>query len=148
MGSPVPESFSCTRINCCIPSFSNKWSLQAGLRNFPRISSRFDKKRLAARSIIPDPQMPMGVLSSMVWTTRSFESGSIHTRSITPGFAVMPILLTPPSSAGPAAPAQAISQSLLPTTISALVPTSTMRQGHSFLSRSEKRMPAIKSPPK
>ncbi len=40
--------------------------------------------------------------------------GFTRTRSITPGFAVMPIWLTPLSRAGPAAPAQAMSQSLFP----------------------------------
>ena len=55
------------------------------------------------------------------------------TLSMTPGPAIMPMLATPPSSAGPAAPAQATSQSLFPRTTSALVPTSTRMETSSLV---------------
>ena len=69
------------------------------------------RKSWAARSITPEPQIPMGGSSAMVWISNLRLAGSIVTRSMTPGPASMPIRVTPPSSAGPAAPAQPMSQS-------------------------------------
>ena len=52
-------------------------------------------------------------------------SGSIRTRSMAPGAARWPEEICAPSKAGPVGEEQASSRSRLPSTISALVPTST-----------------------
>ena len=52
-------------------------------------------------------------------------SGSMRTRSIAPGAARWPQLICAPSNAGPVGLEQASRRRLLPSTISALVPTST-----------------------
>ena len=122
---PAAASLRSTTTRCLIPSISFSWLLHLEATNFPRISSMPHKKRWAARSIRPEPQIPTGGRFSMVWISICKVSGSIATRSITPGPAIMPILAAPPSSAGPAAPAQAIIQFLFPRTTSAFVPTST-----------------------
>ncbi len=55
-------------------------------------------------------------------------AGSMRTRSIAPGAARWPQLICAPSNAGPVGLEQASSRSRLPSTISALVPTSTSRR--------------------
>ncbi len=119
----------------------------AGL-NFPLTSIILLKYRPATRSMMPEPQIPMGGLLSIVVYLIDPVSGSILTCSMAPLPARMPIRATPPSSAGPAAPAQAMNHSELPITTSAFVPTSMSMQIFSFWSRSHARMPEMRSPPK
>ena len=58
----------------------------------------------AIRSTMPEPQMPTGGRFPIVSICSAFFS-SIFTPHTAPGSARIPDLLTPPSSAGPAAPA-------------------------------------------
>ena len=64
----------------------------------------------------------------------SLVTGSISTRSIAPGAARWPELICAPSKAGPVGEEQASTLSLLPSRISALVPTSTTSDQISDLS--------------
>ena len=90
--------------------------------------------------MMPEPQMPVTPVlpvasakpgssdhSSQPITLKrgSSVSRSIRTRSIAPGAARWPLPICAPSKAGPVGDEQASSLSLLPSTISALVPTST-----------------------
>ena len=64
-----------------------------------------------------------------------------------PGAARMPWSISPPSKAGPAEQAHEMSQSLVPSTISPLVPTSMKRVSRSVANRPEEMTPAVMSPP-
>ena len=96
----------------------------------------------AIASMIPDPQIPvtpMFFVSSskpgssdqrsepMTLIFADSVSGSILTLSIAPGAALCPELICAPSKAGPVGLDAASTLSLLPTIISALVPTSTIK---------------------
>ena len=72
----------------------------------------------------PLPQMPTAGASSMVRNVGSQVASSMKTSSMAPGEARMPLRTPPPSKAGPAEQAHESSQSLLPSTISPLVPMS------------------------
>ena len=93
-------------------------------------------------SMIPDPQMPVTPVFSTAASnpsssdqrstpiTRNFGSSvslSMRIRSIAPGAARCPDEICAPSKAGPVGDDAANKRSLLPTTISALVPTSTIK---------------------
>ena len=90
--------------------------------------------------MMPEPQMPVTPVarvasakpgssdqSSQPITLKrgSSVSRSMRTRSIAPGAARWPQEICAPSKAGPVGEEQASSRSRLPSTISALVPTST-----------------------
>ena len=92
-------------------------------------------------SMMPDPQMPVTPLRAATFANLSSSdqaldpmtlkrgsrvSGSMRTRSMAPGAARWPLLICAPSKAGPVGLEQAISLCRLPSTISALVPTSTI----------------------
>ena len=116
----------------------------------------------ATTSIMPEPQMPV-ILSSLVESSKpasvdhssepitlnfgSSVSRSIRTRSIAPAVARCPALISPPSKAGPVGLEHTRSRSLLPSTISALVPTSTIRLIALSLSGLSARItPAVSAP--
>ena len=74
-------------------------------------------------------------------------SRSMRTRSIAPGAARWPQLICAPSNAGPVGLEHATSRLLLPSTISALVPTSTSSVISSVRSgRSARMTPAVSAP--
>ena len=74
-------------------------------------------------------------------------AGSMRTRSIAPGAARWPQLICAPSNAGPVGLEQASSRLRLPSTISALVPTSTSSVSFSDRSgRSARMTPAASAP--
>ncbi len=90
--------------------------------------------------MIPDPQMPVipvrrTARENVGWSDQNSEpttrirgssvSRSIRTRSIAPGAARCPLEIWAPSKAGPVGDEAASNRSALPSTISALVPTST-----------------------
>ncbi len=80
-------------------------------------------------------------------TRGSSVAGSMRTRSMAPGAARWPQLICAPSKAGPVGLEQASSRSRLPSTISALVPTSTSSVIASPRSgRSARIMPAASAP--
>ena len=74
-------------------------------------------------------------------------SSAMNTSSMAPSVARMPWATPPPSKAGPAEQAQEISQSLLPRTISPLVPMSMNRVSLSVANIPEESTPAVMSPP-
>ena len=76
---------------------------------------------------MPEPQIPTGAASPMVFHVVSRVCGSIQTCSMAPVTAGVPEVAPAPSNAGPAEHAQVTSQSELPNTISPLVPTSMNR---------------------
>ena len=94
----------------------------------------------AITSMIPEPQMPVTPVRAtasskpgssdhrsepMTLKRGSSVAGSMRTRSIAPGAARCPQLICAPSNAGPVGLEQASRRVRLPSTISALVPTST-----------------------
>ena len=116
----------------------------------------------AITSIMPEPQIPV-ILSSFVdspkWLsvdqssepiTRNLGSRvdrSILTRSIAPAVARCPALISPPSKAGPVGLEHTKRRSLLPRTISAFVPTSTIKLIASSVSGLSARItPAVSAP--
>ena len=82
----------------------------------------------AAMLISPEPQIPLGRTLPMVTIMGSSVAGSREKSSIAPSAARMPKVRPPPSNAGPAEQAAQASQSRLPITISALVPTSRIER--------------------
>ena len=111
---------------------------------------------------MPEPQIPV-ILRSRVDSLKpasldqssdpitlnlgSRVSRSIRTRSIAPAVARCPALISPPSNAGPVGLEQTRSRSLLPRTISAFVPTSTIKLIASSVSGLSARMtPAVSAP--
>ena len=71
----------------------------------------------------------------------------MRTRSMAPGAARCPPEICAPSKAGPVGEEQASSRSLLPSTISALVPTSTISMISSdSCGLSERITPAVSAP--
>ncbi len=101
----------------------------------------------ASRSINPEPVIPRGLIPLIVLNTGVSVSGSIVILSIAPGFARMPNRTSPPSSAGPAAPAHENIHSRLPSTTSKLVPISINRLTSSRSLIPQERMSAMMSPP-
>ncbi len=112
--------------------------------------------------MIPEPQMPVTPLRAMAALkpgssdhrsepmTLNFAAsviGSMRTLSIAPGAARCPQLICAPSKAGPVGLEQASRRCRLPSTISALVPTSTSSVSSSRVSgRSARIMPAASAP--
>ena len=95
----------------------------------------------------PLPQMPTAGASSMVRNVGSSVASSMKTSSMAPGEARMPSRTPPPSKAGPAEQAHESSQSLLPRTISPLVPMSMNSVSLSVAYMPDEMTPAVMSPP-
>ena len=95
----------------------------------------------------PLPQMPTAGASSMVRNVGSQVASSMKTSSMAPGEARMPSRTPPPSKAGPAEQAHESSQSLLPSTISPLVPMSMNSVSFSVAYMPDEMTPAVMSPP-
>ena len=128
----------------------------------PSSSITPDRYISAITSMIPEPQIPLtptrALLSAnsgssdhcsqpMTRKRGSSVSGSIRTRSIAPGAARCPALICAPSKAGPVGLDAASRRWRLPSTISALVPTSTSNTHSSARSgRSDRIMPAVSAP--
>ena len=74
-------------------------------------------------------------------------ASSMKTSSMAPGEARMPSRTPPPSKAGPAEQAHESSQSLLPSTISPLVPMSMNSVSFSVAYMPDEMTPAVMSPP-
>ena len=110
----------------------------------------------AIASTIPEPHTPVtrrpegrvvGPGSQPTATRGSSVSGSMRTRSIAPGAARCPQLICAPSNAGPVGLEAASSRSRFPSTISAFVPTSTIRfTSSSRCGPSERITPAVSAP--
>ena len=106
--------------------------------------------------MMPEPQTPVGVGAPgssdhaslpIVRKRSSSVSGSIRTRSIAPGAARWPHEICAPSKAGPVGLDAASSRSRLPSTISAFVPTSTIRLTMSWsCGASDRITPAVSAP--
>ena len=108
--------------------------------------------------MMPDPQIPVTAPGSnpgasdhasfpMTRSRGSRVAGSMRTRSIAPGAARWPQLIWAPSNAGPVGLDAASIRSRLPSTISALVPTSTTRLTSSRrYGASERMTPAVSAP--
>ena len=114
------------------------WALPAMVPSASRMPARYIS---ASASMIPEPQIPVTPVAAvasanpsssdqrsqpMTLTLTSSVSRSMRTRSIAPGAARWPASICAPSKAGPVGDDAASSRSLLPSTISALVPTSTI----------------------
>ena len=95
----------------------------------------------------PLPQMPTAGASSTVRKDGSKVASSTKTSSMAPAVARMPWRTPPPSKAGPAEQAQESSQSLLPSTISPLVPMSMKSVSLSATYMPLEITPAVMSPP-
>ncbi len=102
---------------------------------------------VATIMIRPEPQMPLGPTFPTVIIMGSNVLGSMEKSSIAPLLARMPCLMPPPSKAGPAEHAAQASQSLLPITISALVPISIYNVSLSVRYIPDPMTPATISPP-
>ena len=116
----------------------------------------------AKASMMPDPQIPVTPVPSIVSAKpTSFDhsslpitrnrgssvSGSMRRRSMAPGAARWPQEICAPSKAGPVGDDAAKSRSLLPITISALVPTSAISMISSErCGPSERITPAVSAP--
>jgi len=116
----------------------------------------------ATTSMMPEPQMPVIVIffvssakpgsldhrsEPMILNRGSSVSGSMRTRSMAPTVARWPDEICAPSNAGPVGLEAASMRSLLPSTISAFVPTSTISWMPSDWSgRSERIAPAVSAP--
>ena len=112
--------------------------------------------------MMPEPQMPVTPVAAVAsakpsssdqssqpitLTLASSVSGSMRTRSIAPGAARWPAVICAPSKAGPVGDEAASSRSRLPSTISALVPTSTISTVSSARwGASESTTPAASAP--
>ena len=120
------SSFQATT-NSRPPSVSRMRGVFRPGSNLPRLSITPISNITATMLMRPEPQMPLGRTLPMVTIMGSSVPGSSEKSSIAPLAARMPNFRPPPSNAGPAEQAAQASQSLLPMTISALVPTSRNR---------------------
>ena len=116
----------------------------------------------ATASMMPEPQIPVMPVAAvslaksgssdhtsepMTRKRGSFVAGSISMRSIAPGAARWPLEICAPSKAGPVGDEQASTFSLLPSRISALVPTSTTKVNSSDWSGASESATAAASAP-
>ncbi len=140
-------SFAQTRTYSQMPPVSRMRGVLRLRLNLPRLSITPSSNMVATMMIRPEPQIPLGRTLPIVIFMGSNVNGSMEKSSIAPLVARIPKVMPPPSNAGPAEQAAQAIQSLLPMTISALVPMSMNRVSSSVRYRPEPITPATISPP-
>src|SRR5450830_1166225 len=129
------------------PSRMRMRSVGAPRSRYPDLSTSPVTNSSPRRSMRPLPQIPTAAASSIVRNVGSSVSSAMKTSSMAPPEARMPWPAPPPSKAGPAEQAHESNQSLVPSTISPLVPMSMNRVSLSVANIPEEMTPAVMSPP-
>src|SRR3990172_4340115 len=147
MSSPDADSLpqATTYSPPCAPSRTLK--LLIDKLTLPALSRTPVIKASESRDINPLPQMPFGLPPPLTPFVGSQVSLLIHTSSIAPCVARIPLTTPAPSNAGPAEHAHVTSQSRLPSTVSPLVPTSRKSVTSSATSTPDDNTPAVMSAP-
>ena len=131
----------CSKIFAETPFFASR----SEPRSLPDLSTTPVFISSPTASMMPEPQMPMGLVSPI--TLISTPLSSIKTLSIAPAAARMPYFIELPSKAGPAAVEQAVILPLAERTISPFVPISMNKWPLSLCIKSVVMIPAVMSEP-